>query len=76
MAYFCALRVSKVVNLKKSDFNLESKLLKIRKKQKDEYTIIAPNLLGEIQNYIKDLNNNGYLFVSQKNRKPLTRQIV
>ncbi|MCH7560393.1 MAG: tyrosine-type recombinase/integrase [Thaumarchaeota archaeon] len=76
LAYFCALRVSEVTNLKKSDFSLESKLVKIRKKLKDEHTTIAPNLLGEIQNYIKDLNNDDNLFVSQKNRKPITRQIV
>lgn len=76
LAYFCALRVSEVANLKKSDFDLENKLLKIRKKQKDEFTTIAPNLLGEIQNHVKNLNDDDYLFTSQKNHKPLTRQII
>lgn len=76
LAYFCALRVSEVANLKKSDFDLENKLLKIRKKQKEEFTTIAPNLLGKIQNYIKNFDDDDYLFVSQKNRKPLTQQIV
>ena len=76
LTYFCALRASEVINLKKSDFDFENKLLTIRKKEKNEITTILPNLSGELHNKLKKINDDDYLFVTQKSGQKLKRQAV
>ena len=76
LTYFCALRASEVINLKKSDFDLENKLLTIRKKGKNEITTILPNLTGKLHNKLKKINDDDYLFVTQKSGEKLKRQAV
>jgi len=76
LLYFSALRITEVTNLKKSDFDLENKLLTIRKNNKIETTTILPSLTGDLHNHLKKLNEDDYLFISQNTEKPLNRQAV
>jgi len=76
LIYFCALRNSEIINLKKSDFDLENKLLQISRARKTENTTIPPNLIGELKTYLKDKQDDEYIFLSRRNGRRLTRQII
>jgi len=76
LIYFCALRNSEIIILKKSDFDLDNKLLQISRLGKKETTTIPPNLIGELKTYLKDKKDDDYLFVSRHNGRRLTRQII
>ena len=66
LMFFCALRVNEVAKLKKSDINLKEKEIKIPVTFINllDKTTITPNIIGDLGNYIKDFDDNDYIFVS------------
>ena len=70
LLYGCGLRVSEIVNLKKSDINLKEKLIyiKLAKGKKDRFVKIPESILKELDNYCSLLYGN-YLFPSARGSK-------
>ncbi len=73
LLYGCGLRVSKLVNLKKQDFNFDEKLIhiKLAKGRKDMYVEI-PNSIKEKLEYYSNLNNEEIFFPSSRGGKLTT----
>jgi len=74
--YGCGLRVSEIVNLKKSDLNFEEGLIHLRlaKGKKDRFVKIPESLKKELKNY-STLDNSEILFVSSRGGK-LTKDTI
>lgn len=69
------LRISDILNLKVSDVKGKTHItIKEQKTGKNKRFLINSSLKQEIDNYIKDMNIDDYLFQSRKgDNKPLTR---
>jgi len=76
MLYGCGLRVSEIVNLKKSDVNFNEGLIKIRlaKGNKDRFVKIPSSIKNELENYYNLLNED-ILFPSNRKGK-LTKKTI
>jgi len=76
MLYGCGLRVSEIVNLKKSDLNFNEGLIKIRlaKCNKDRFVKIPSSMKNELENYYNLLNED-ILFPSNRGRK-ITKKTI
>lgn len=76
LLYGCGLRVSELVNLKKSDLNFNEKLIhiKLAKGKKDRFVKIPDSILEELKSYCNLLNND-ILFPSNRNGKLTTATI-
>ena len=74
--YGCGLRVSEVVNLKKSDLNFEEGLIhiKLAKGKKDRFVKIPNSVIQELKNYFS-LENGEVLFPSNRGGK-LTKDTI
>ena len=71
MAYGAGLRISKVVNLKVKDVNLEELTIHLKnaKGKKDRITIFPEKIKNNLQNLIAGKNLNDYLFESERGGK-------
>ena len=71
LCYSAGLRLSEILNLKISD--IDSARMQIRisqsKGKKDRYSILAPNVLTLLRNYVKEYQPNAYLFEGQSGGK-------
>ena len=76
MLYGCGLRVSELVNLKKSDLNFEENLIHIRlaKGRKDRFVKIPESVKEQLESYCK-LEEKDTLFLSQRGGKLSTATI-
>ena len=76
MLYGCGLRVSEVINLKKSDLNFDESLIHIRlaKGRKDRFVKIPDSIKEELENYSK-FGESEVLFLSQRGGKLSTSTI-
>ena len=76
LLYGCGLRVNEIVNLKKEDINFEENLIKINlgKGKKDRFVKLPSSVKEELGYYVK-LNNEDYLFPSNKGGK-LTKKTI
>jgi len=74
--YGCGLRVSELVNLKKSNLNFEEGLIhiKLAKGKKDRFVKIPDSLLNELKGYTK-LSDDEFLFPSNRGGKLTTATI-
>lgn len=71
---YSTLRISDLLPLKKKDFAGERLLLIEKKTGKKKEIFISPKLRRELKPYLIHLNDDEYLFKSQKgNNKPITR---
>ena len=69
LLYSSGLRVSEAVKMKIDDLNLKEKMGKVisGKGKKDRHIIISNNVIGHINNYLKDRKEDSeYLFPSEK----------
>jgi len=66
ITYYCALRINETLKLRKADFDLENKILKFDisggRKNVPQETTIPPNLIKELENYLKNLKPENKLF--------------
>lgn len=71
LMFYCALRLSEVKKLKKSNFYLDEKILKVHTSRttKIQDTTIPPTILGELESFLKNKNQDDIIF-------PVTRQII
>ncbi len=71
LTYGTGLRISKVVNLKAKDVNLEELTIHLKnvKGKKDRITIFPEKIKIELQNLIAGKNPNNYLFESERGGK-------
>ena len=71
MMFYCALRPNEVIKIKKSDIDLEKMEIKVALSAISKLPIvtITPNLVGELGDYLKNLNNNDYLFLTDTTNK-------
>lgn len=77
LMYYCALKGVEVFKLKKKDFDLNTNLLTISAKgNKPTQTTIPPIILGDVKDFLKDKNDNDFIFVSKYKKKPLNRMTV
>ncbi len=76
MLYGCGLRVSEIVNLKKSDLNFNENLIhiKLAKGKKDRFVKIPDSLKDELESYCK-LSSDIILFPSNRGGK-LTKKTI
>ena len=75
MMFYCGLRPEECSNLRKSDIDLDNRILLVKKSKfsQRERTTISPNLIGPLKDHINNLSNNDFLFTSKFSRKPLHR---
>lgn len=78
IVYSSGLRVSEVVNLRKSDIDFDRKLMFIRcsKGKKDRYTIISNMTMLLLKDYLPTIPNSSYLFPGQKPNSHLSIRTV
>ena len=71
LIYSCGLRISELINLKLTDFNLERKQLIIResKGRKDRYVSLADSFLPLLSNYLYSFNPKIYFVEGKSNGK-------
>ena len=82
--FSCGLRVSEVVNLKRSNLFLEDEFIKVEGKgAKQRLVPISGKAVHELKIYFLDRNtlsippeHEDYVFVSRRRKKPLTRVMV
>lgn len=82
--FSCGLRVSELVNLKLSNLFLDDEFIKVEGKgSKQRLVPISPKAVHELQLYFAErchidipAENQDYVFVSKRRRKPLTRVMV
>lgn len=76
LLYGCGLRVSELVNLKKSDFNFKEELLhiKLSKGRKDRFVKIPDSIREDLENYSK-LNPEEVFFSSTRGGRLTTAAI-
>ncbi|RLG13622.1 MAG: integrase [Candidatus Nanohalarchaeota archaeon] len=76
LLYGCGLRVSEVINLKKSDLNFDERLIhiKLAKGSKDRFVKIPDSIKEELENYSK-FGEKDILFMSQRGGKLSTTTI-
>jgi ppGpp synthetase/RelA/SpoT-type nucleotidyltranferase len=74
LLFYCALRITETLNLRKSDFDLEKRTVKIYTPYKNRATetTIPPSILGDVKKYIKNKKEEEYLFTA-KTGNPLKR---
>ncbi len=74
--YGTGLRVSEIVNLKKSEINFEENLIKIKlgKGKKDRFVKLPSSIIEELEHFSK-LGNSKYLFESQRGGKLTIKSI-
>ena len=74
--YGCGLRVSEIVNLKKSDLDFSQKLIhiKLAKGKKDRFVKIPESVLNDLKNYV-ELEKSEILFPSNRSGKLTTATI-
>ena len=75
--FYCALRVEEMSELKKSNFDLKEKILRIRtaRTERIDETTIPPIILGELKKFLKNKKEDDYLFISKNTNKSLNRQV-
>lgn len=76
MLYYCALTPEEARSLKKENFDLENKILKIKKQNSVSETTIPPILWGDLKNFLENKNDNEYIFSSNITNRPITRQVA
>lgn len=71
LMFYCALRLSEVKKLKKSDFNLANRILKVQTSRttKIQDTTIPLIILDELESFLKNKKDDDIIF-------PVTRQII
>jgi len=76
LLYGTGLRVSEIINLKKSDLNFEDKLIKVElgKGKKDRFVKIPLSIFEELRNFSK-IGKSKYLFESQRGGKLTSKTI-
>ncbi len=75
LLFYCGLKTTEALRLKKEDFDLENNLLQVKSKSSgSKSTTIPPILLGDIKNFLKDKKDNSLIFISKYTEKPITRQ--
>jgi len=76
LIYGTGIRVSEIINLKKSDIDLEENLIKIclGKGKKDRFVKLPDSIKNELNNLV-NLSNSKYLFESQRGGKLTTSTI-
>ena len=71
LCYSAGLRLGEILNLKISD--IDSNRMQIRisqaKGKKDRYSILAPNVLEQLRNYVKQYSPKDFLFEGQNGGK-------
>jgi len=77
LMFYCALRPDEAINLKKSDFDVEERIVLVKtfRTKKVQKTTIPPIILGDVKKILKIFKNNDYIFVSKQDKKRITRQI-
>jgi len=67
LTYSSGIRMGELLNLRRSDVNLERKMLHIRgaKGRKDRYTIMSDSVINMLNIYLKEFNPKEYLFEGQ-----------
>ena len=73
--YHGMIRTDDAVKLKKSDFDYPKKIIQLRRKN-EKALISSESVWREILHYIRNLNDEQFLFRNVRNNKPITRQIV
>lgn len=63
MLFYCGLLIEEALSLTKSDLNLIRRIITVKTKLLLPQTTIPPNILPEITEYIKDIENDQRLFV-------------
>ena len=78
VAYGCGLRLSEIVNLKKSNVNFQRKILLIKqgKGKKDRIVMLSTKLINRIKNYLTLYTPEAYLFEGAERGKPYPRRTI
>jgi len=61
--FYCALQIEEALSLTKSDLNLNRKIITVKTKLLLSQTTIPPNILHEITEYVKNIENDQRLFI-------------
>jgi len=75
LGIYTGLRISDILKLKVGDLKNKDRFqVEEQKTGKNRNIIIHPSIKEELQNYIKDMNNDWYIFKSQKgDNQPIKR---
>lgn len=77
LMYYCALSVEEVLQLQKSDFDLDNAIITIRNSRMHlDKTTIPPNLFSEISEYIQNLNSEKLFKLTRQRMYDIAKQIA
>jgi len=63
LLYYCALKTEEILSLSKEDFNLDSRILTLKESiTSSNQTTIPPNLIPELESFLKNYSSNEKLF--------------